>query len=239
MRLGPFSEMLHQTMTYTAATLFNQLQTAVFVYTQSDEISILLRDWDRLETQQWFGGNLQKIVSLSSSIAATAFNYLLNHVAKFVPCSTQELAQFDARAYNLPKEEVTNYFLWRQQDASRNSVNMLGRFYFSQKEMHGKSISEVQEMLWSKHQVNWDALTTWKKRGACVYQRADWSPFMSFPRGMIDDDPPIFSQDRPFVERHLSPISNGPDGPQEGARFVDVVTGLTIEWDGLQWRPVE
>lgn len=241
LRTSPFSDIMHEVMSYTAATLLNQIQNAVFVYTQSDEISILLRDWDRLETQQWFGANLQKMVSLSASIASTAFNYHLKRYS--TPLSIQDLALFDSRTYNLPKEEVTNYFIWRQQDASRNSVNMLGRFYFSQKEMHGKSNSQVQDMMMLQHNVNWNDIPTWQKRGSCVYQRPDWNTFMSFPRATIDDNIPIFTQDRDYVEQHLVPPSNfiysAPSILTVGDTWTDTLTGATTMWDGAQWRPVE
>ena len=199
----PFSQVMHHLMTLTTATLFNQVQNCVFAYTQSDEISLVLKDWDRHETQQWFGGNVQKICSLSASIATAAFNY---HLMKKCPPSTPlDFAQFDSRVYNVPHDEVVNYMIWRQQDASRNSVQMLGRFHFSQKEMHGKSNSQVQDMLMLNKGVNWNDLPVWMKRGSAVYQRADWNEFMSFYPAHIDDNIPIFTQDRAFIEKHLAP----------------------------------
>jgi tRNA(His) 5'-end guanylyltransferase len=103
---------------------------------------------------------------------------------------------FDSRVYNLPKEEVTNYFIWRQQDASRNSVQMLGRFYFSQKQMHGKSNSRVQDMLMLEEGVNWNDLSTWMKRGSCVVRTHD--------QGVVDDNEiPIFTQDRNYTDHHV------------------------------------
>lgn len=203
---GPFSHTLHTVMMDTAAVLHQELQTSVFVYTQSDEISILLKDWDKHETQQWFGGNLQKIVSLSSSIATAAFNHWFDRETNKTPIWFKDLAQFDARAFNIPVEEVTNYFIWRQQDASRNSVQMYGHFHFSQKEMHGKNNNQVQDMLMEQKGVNWNDCETWKKRGSCVYDRDDWTPVQSSPRAIIDDNIPIFTQDRQFIEKHLTPI---------------------------------
>lgn len=205
----PYSVMLHEIMNATSASLFHHIQNAVFVYTQSDEISILLRDWDQHETQQWFGANLQKICSLSASIASTTFNYHYMRVTGKRPESTQDLADFDSRVFNLPKEEVTNYFIWRQQDASRNSVQMYGRHFFSQKEMHSKNNSEVQDMLMLQKGKNWNDLPTWMKRGSCVYQRPDWHWAMSSMRYFVDDEIPIFTQDRNFVEKHLTAINDG------------------------------
>lgn len=202
----PYSVKLHSVMNATAASLFNQIQNAVFVYTQSDEISILLRDWDRHETQQWFGGGVQKMCSLSSSIATAAFNFHFEREFNYQPTCLQDLATFDSRVFNLPKEEVVNYFIWRQQDASRNSVQMYGRHFFSQKEMMGKNNNQVQDMLMLQKGKNWNDLPSWMKRGSCVYSRRDWSPISAFHRSHIDDDIPIFTQDRNFIEQHLSTV---------------------------------
>ncbi|TFH10344.1 MAG: hypothetical protein E4H14_02725 [Candidatus Thorarchaeota archaeon] len=201
----PFSIKLHTVMTKTAKDLFDGVQNAVFIYTQSDEISILLRDWDKHETQQWFGGNVQKMVSLSASIATESFNHYF--MTQF-ESPRRPKAHFDSRVYNIPQEEVTNYFIWRQQDASRNSVQMLGHFFFSQKQMHGKSNNEVQDMMMERG-VNWNDLATWKKRGSAVYKKK--SSFMGvrdLDAVVTDLGIPIFTQDRDFVERHLTVSSD-------------------------------
>lgn len=202
LKLTPFSEMLHNVMVATSGRLLVELQNAKLVYTQSDEISILLRDWDTLASQQWFGGNIQKIVSVSSSIATATFNFCYER-AVHVPEWFNELATFDSRVYNLPKEEVANYFIWRQQDASRNSIQMLGHYHFSQKQMHGKSNNEVQDMLMLQKNINWNDLPTWMKRGTCVFHnpcRVD-----SSKQFIIDNEIPIFTQDRKYVEQYLIP----------------------------------
>lgn len=189
----PFSIVMHDVMMAATRALVENVQNCVFAYTQSDEISLLLRDWDFHETQQWFSGGVQKMVSISAVIASNAFNL---EMTKYKTLSSfNDYAQFDSRVYNLPKEEVTNYFIWRQQDASRNSVQMLGHFHFSQKQMHGKSNSQVQDMLMLQAGVNWNDLPTWMKRGSCIYDRL----------GVVEDnDIPIFTQSRDYVERHLS-----------------------------------
>lgn len=199
----PFSVPLHNLMTVTTHSLMFEIQNAVFAYTQSDEISLLLRDWDRNETQQWFAGNIQKMVSIAASRATASFNFLLRYQAGIAIDYMHHMPMFDARVYNLPKEEVVNYFIWRQQDASRNSVQMLGRHYYSHKQLHGKNNSQVQDMLMLEHKVNWNDLPTWMKRGACVYQRDDYSPFDSSSRVVTDENPPIFTQDRDYVGKHL------------------------------------
>lgn len=194
----PFSDTMHDLMVTTTRTLVHHVQNCVMGYTQSDEISLLLRDWDRHETQQWFDGNIQKITSISASIASNAFNHRLMQVESGASLSFSDLAQFDARTYNLPAEEVCNYFIWRQQDASRNSIQMLGHYHFSSKQMHGKNNSQVQDMLMAEKGINWNDLDTWMRRGVCVTKDG------------IDRDIPIFTTDRSYIERHL--ISSGENG---------------------------
>lgn len=204
----PFNEYMHELMVVTTKELVNGIQNCVFGYTQSDEISLLLRDWDQNETQQWFGGSVQKIVSVSASIATAAFNYW-NHREQYTPKNFSDMAQFDSRVYNLPEAEVVNYFIWRQQDASRNSVQMLGHHHFSQREMHGKSNSEVQDMLMLQKNINWDDLPTWMKRGTC------------FTPDGADEEIPVFTQDRFYVAQHLETAL--------------VVADFTLDAQGWMW----
>lgn len=187
---SPYSRWMHDSMVHTTDYLVKNIQNAVLGYTQSDEISILLNDWKRLETDQWFDSKVQKMCSVAASMATAKFNFIFSHLFNR-DVVLYDPAIFDARVYNLPKEEVTNYFIWRQQDASRNSVQMLGRFYFSHKEMEGKSNSEIQDMLMLQHGVNWNNIRTWMKRGSCV----DYAG--------VDENIPIFTQDRNYIEQLL------------------------------------
>lgn len=188
---SPWSDELHDVMIETCRELLLNTMNAKLVYSQSDEISILLTDWDKLETEAWFDNNIQKICSVSSSIATANFNgEVWNRRGKVTTP-----AYFDSRAFNIPKEEVCNYFIWRQQDASRNSVQMLGQFYISHKEMQGLNNNQVQDKLMLDYGINWNNEQTWKKRGFCVYRNND--------EIVIDNEIPIFTQDRNFVEKYL------------------------------------
>lgn len=191
----PFSTVMHAAMMYTTQMLVENVQNCVIGYTQSDEISLLLRDYDELETQPWFGYGVQKMASISASIATAAFNHYFGDWAR-AQAQFSDFALFDSRVYNIPKEEVTNYFIWRQQDASRNSVQMFGRFHFSQKQMHGKNNSQVQDMLMLEKGVNWNDLDTWMKRGSCVVRVPEVG-------AVRDDEIPIFTQDRQYIEQHV------------------------------------
>jgi tRNA(His) 5'-end guanylyltransferase len=144
---------------------------------------------------------------------------------------------FDARVYNLPKEEVTNYFLWRQQDASRNSIQMLGHYHFSQKEMHGKNNSQVQDMLMLQKGVNWNDLATWMKRGSCVIQDPTWSEMSSGMRYKIDDEIPIFTQYRNYIEQHLETPEQQEATNGAYASYAKLVGGIETTPGNAGWCP--
>ncbi len=200
----PFSSHMYYLMQRTAQAMVSNMQNAVLAYTQSDEISILLRDYDTIDTQQWFGGKLQKMASVSAAMATAYFNwYVMDHVDVSTPHCIPVIPLFDARVFNVPREEVTNYFIWRQQDASRNSVQMLARHYFSQKELMNKSNSEMQDMLHATFNVNWNDLETWKRRGSCVLRNP--KAYDSSTRVVADQEIPIFTQDRDYIEKLVNP----------------------------------
>lgn len=178
----PFDDAYSNAMAEVTFHLCNEIQGVVFAYTQSDEISILIQDWKNLNTDRWFGNNVQKMVSISASIATAYFNSIFKHPSNTSP------ALFDSRVFNIPKEEVANYFIWRQKDATRNSINSLAQSKFSSKELHGKNTSQVQDMLMDKFSVNWNDQLVRFKRGVCVKD------------GEIDYECPIFTQDRNYIE---------------------------------------
>ena len=184
----PFDERFHYAMRNTASSLMDSIQGAIFAYIQSDEISIFLRDWDTFTTQGWFNYNVQKMVSISAAYASVHFNAIFRHPHHY------SNALFDSRAFSLSKEEVTNYFIWRQQDATRNSINMLGQHYFSHKELQDMKVNDVQDMLMAMDEpVNWNDLPVWAKRGSCVV------------KGIGIDTPPIFTANRHYIEERLDP----------------------------------
>jgi tRNA(His) 5'-end guanylyltransferase len=137
----PFDNIIEQAMHSVASALIKEAQGAKLAYWQSDEVSVLLTDFDTLTTGAWFDYNIQKICSVSASVATAAFNRLLSKY------NTKISAQFDARAFNVPLDEVANYFLWRAKDWHRNSVTMYAQSFFSHKELHGMSVADMHEML--------------------------------------------------------------------------------------------
>lgn len=139
----PFSCKFADAMVLAAMAIADDMQGFKLGYVQSDEASFVLTDYDDLQTQPWFGNNKSKIESISSSIMTAAFARCMRLVG------VTDLATFDARAFNIPESEVTNYFLWRAQDWSRNSLSMYAQAHFSHSELHGKNSVDMHEMLHS------------------------------------------------------------------------------------------
>lgn len=160
----PFDADVMESMDAVAEALCAEMAGAVFAFTQSDECSVLLTDFDSTGTQPWFGGVVQKIVSIAASTASVAFN------RRYAVDYDNAYATFDARVFTIPDVvEVANYFLWRQRDCVRNSVTMAAQAIFSHKQLHGVSTNQMQEMLWSQHGINWNDYPDGAKRGrVCV-----------------------------------------------------------------------
>ncbi len=169
--------------------------TARMAYIQSDECSILLNDALDVNTEAWFDNNIQKIASVSASIFTAAFN---DSYSVDVPFGEYSFALFDARVFILPDiTEVCNYMIWRQQDATRNSIQQYGRHYFSHGDLLNKSCDEIQNMLMTKHEFNWNDAPTWTKRGMVA---GKWVGHLN-----NDYEIPIFTQDREYITSKFYP----------------------------------
>ena len=222
----PFDEILIKAMQETAKYLCKNIMGCKIAYTKSDEISLLLEDYERVETQPWFENNLQKIVSVSASMATMAFNrafadavnerysYYTGINADEWTGSTEEFdklfdnyfakigtAMFDSRVFILPKEEVCNYFIWRQQDATRNSIQMVAQSLFSHRQLQNKNCDQLQEMMFQEHNINWNDYPTVYKRGSCVTKEQYTENDVTRSRWVVDTNIPIFTQDRNYIDR--------------------------------------
>lgn len=216
----PFDTVLMATMRETAKYLCKNIQGCVLAYTQSDEINLLLIDYEKLETSPWFDNRVQKLASVAASMATNFFNKKFRElssipVKSFGTRSYQRAvlngAEFAACAFNLPREEVTNFFNWRQQDAIRNSIQMTGQAYFSQSELNGKCNQEIIEMLLQQKNVNWNKLETYKQRGTCIIRSEHNSYLLNGERittdtWNIDYNIPYFiGEGRNYIEKYLYP----------------------------------
>ena len=177
----PFDLGLIEDMNMTTQYLCESIQGAQYGYVQSDEISLLLTDFEDINTQAWFDGNIQKIASVAASLATAKFNQLRyirackeNEGLYLENIQTIPLACFDARAYTIPdRDEVLNYFIWRQNDCSRNSINQVARFYFSHSQLEGKNTNQVQDKLFLEEGVNWDKFSVRCKRGGFIFKHTE------------------------------------------------------------------
>lgn len=208
----PFDTRIMDAMRGTMKFLCQNIQGCVFGYTQSDEITLVLTDYETIATDAWFGYNVQKMCSIAASMATLEFNRLFREYDELP--EKFDSAMFDARAFSVPKEEVCNCLIWRQQDATRNSIEACGQASFTYKELHGKNCNEIQEMLWSQRGINWNNIPTDCKRGSCCYHTTKTTT-MPDPRNpslmitverkiwFLDLEPPIFTQDRAYIEKWI------------------------------------
>lgn len=202
----PFDDRLSDAMVHAMAELFNNIQGVKYAYTQSDEISLVLTDFDTYESQPWFGGKAEKITSVSSSLASNGFNmwWIYDHFKNGMNTAnywSTQWAAFDSRPFQLPnREEVINYFIWRQQDAIRNSISSLAQTMFSQNQLHGKSQIEMIEMCKARG-VDWLDMPLKYQRGIGYYRWEDpMEPDMVRTITEPDYGIPIFSQNREYLK---------------------------------------
>ena len=234
----PFDDVLIKTMQETTKFLCENIQGCVLGYTQSDEISLILIDYKELNTTPYFDYEVQKLCSISASMATMAFNRFfadncrewydsipyeefengsekLDRLYNAYTKAFEKGAMFDSRCFNIPKEEVTNLVYWRQLDATRNSIQMVGQANFSHKELHGKSCNMIQDMLHEQKGINWNDFPTHKKRGSCVIKSTTTCTYATHdangnvvtgtherPHWVIDTEIPIFKgEGREYIDK--------------------------------------
>lgn len=211
--MKPFDDVLMVSMQETMKYLCENIQGCVFGYTQSDEITLILVDYQTLNSSAWFDYEVQKMCSIGASMATMQFNKVFAENVKLAKeqieltmnksavkymetlnKAVEKGAMFDARFFNIPKEEVTNLVYWRQLDATRNSIQMVGQANFSHKELQGKSCNMIQDMLHEQKGINWNNYATPYKRGtACVKKDIGW---------VLDCNMPILKgEDRAYVDK--------------------------------------
>jgi tRNA(His) 5'-end guanylyltransferase len=186
----PHDADLAASMDAAAQRLCEGAQGACFAYVQSDEISVLLQDFGDIKTDAWFDGNVQKIVSVAASIVTAAFTHAYDAFAQHAT------ALFDCRAFTIPDPiEVENYFIWRQQDAVRNSIQSTAQAHFSHAQLHGLNVNELQEKLFQEKGINWNDLPPDQKRGRCIVREdTGWWDDLSIPS---------FTQDRAYLTSRI------------------------------------
>lgn len=221
-------ESMRQTMKY----LCENIGGCVFGYTQSDEITLVLTDYKTIHTEPWFGYRKSKVISICSSMATWKFNDTFRRLVEAgyneyfevwdrkdeddklwntYNKAVEKGALFDCRAFNVPIDDVCNNTIWRQADASRNSVEQVGHFYFSDKELYKKSVNDIQDMLVLQKNVNWNDFPVHLKRGSsCIKIDTEKKVIV---RGeekvvpscewVVDKKMPILTQNRDYVESRI------------------------------------
>lgn len=241
----PFDEIFIRSMQETAKYLCENIEGVTMSYQQSDEITLVLNDYKKLNTQAWFDYNIQKCVSIAASMATIAFDRIFWDIINsldpltcfydeesdfktaesfgfsreyikteefdalfrenYIPTIYNKYPTFDARIFNIPKEEVCNNLIWRQMDATRNSIQMVGQANFTHKELQNKSCNQIQEMLFLQKGINWYNLPTYQKRGSCCIKEdyvihVENGDGVTRTRWIVDKDIPIFTKNREYVE---------------------------------------
>lgn len=223
----PFDKVLMKSMQETMKYLCENIQGCVFGYTQSDEITLVLIDYQKEDSSAYFDYEVQKLCSISASMATMAFNkFFMKNVHDFVVKygypnisvvkyeklietynkAVNKGAMFDARCFNIPKEEVCNNIYWRQQDATRNSIQMVAHVNFTQKELDKKSSNEIQDMLFTQKGINWNDYSIPCKRGtSCIKKPIEVKPNVIRNKWFIDEEMPILkNENRDYIEKLIN-----------------------------------
>lgn len=211
----PFDDLMITAMQNTMLRMCQNIQGCVFGYQQSDEITFLLVDYKGFDQMAWFDNEVQKITSISASMATMYFNQEFARLYReyrkngqlpngLIPTGKDERyesaiekgAMFDSRCFNIPREEATNLIYWRQQDAIRNSVEMVARAYFSHKQLFKKTGTDMKQMLLDQFGVDWESdFSIYKQRGTACFkdENGKWKLDLKMPilkgeeRKLVDD----------------------------------------------------
>lgn len=168
----PYDVRMQRCMVETAIELAKETNSCM-VYTQSDEISLAWHSTDP-KSSIWFDGRITK---MTSQLAAQATLHFYRAALQHLPDFVDRLPTFDARAWQVPnRAEGANVFLWREWDATKNSITMAASAYYSHTELHGKNGAEKHEMLFAKG-INWNDYPASFKRGVYVQRRILERPF--------------------------------------------------------------
>lgn len=214
----PYDLRMQRCMWYAARRLCEQIQGCQLAYVQSDEIQLLLVDYHSVYSSPWFDYEVQKVVSVAAAICTAAFvraydrEFPVNGAAAGCGFAECEPA-FDARAWNIPKHEVVNAFIWRQQDAVRNSIQSLAQAHFSHARLQGLNSKQLQDLLFLEKGVNWNDCPVPQRRGVCVVRQPETYTVIAgeghnlrVPSERtvwtVDENIPIFTENRSYIGQH-------------------------------------
>lgn len=207
----PFDVDLINSMDNTAKFLCEKIQGAKIAFVQSDEITILLEDFKTIQTDSYFDGNVQKISSISASMASAFFNKNMNEVSDK---KSENMAFFDCRCWSISDPyEVENTFIWRQKDAIRNSIQLVAQSIYSSKELFKKSQKALIEMIQEKSKP-WDSYPQGLKYGRVIIkkkffletQKPSGEKVNVLRSAWIVEEAPSFTENREFLRGYIESI---------------------------------
>lgn len=184
----PFDTDFVKNMQDMVIEMCQEVMNVKMVYLQSDEASFLIVDYEKIEIQPWFRNEVQKLCSVTAGFASSKMSFKLGREAVF-----------DSRVFVIPPMEVNNYFIWRQRDWMRNSIQMAARSQFSQKQIHGLKADELQDKLWKEADINWNDYPIYLKRGSCMVKKDG--------RWVRDNEIPNFTKDRMYVNQFIPELN--------------------------------
>lgn len=172
----PYDKRMSRLMIETTKALVAETN-ALIGYTQSDEISLVIYS-DSEKSQVYYDGRIQKIIGDLAAFATGIFNNLLDqYIPEKKSNNPMKFPRFDCRVWNVPdKTEAANAILWREKDASKNSISMAARSFYSHKELHLKTSNEMQDMLMNKG-INWNDYPSFFKRGTFIQRQRKLMPY--------------------------------------------------------------
>lgn len=232
----PFDDVLIKSMQETMRYLCKNIQGCVLGYTQSDEITLILVDYKELNTSAWFDNEIQKICSVSASMATFAFNrFFAENVYVDYDVRPAELnevyqkaldkgAMFDSRCFNIPREEVVNLVYWRQLDATRNSIQMVAQANFSHNELQGLSCNLLQNKLLTEKDINWNNLPTTYKRGSCCVRNSYVVGTQEIVPGVEVEN--VIVRDMNYPQKAWIIDNEIPIFKDEGRQYIEILVGL-------------
>lgn len=198
----PFDDKLMKVMDEAAIEVMKEISGCMLSYVQSDEVSILINSYRSLNELPWFANELPKMLSVSAGMMSAHFTARSHEIF-----DKTKVAVFDSRVFVLPESDVNNYFIWRQRDCIRNSINTIAREYFSQKQLFKKNTDDVKKMLLEKDvdledQLAWEPYYT---RGRCILKKPkEISPGLSRNVWTVDRKIPSFVEDRDYVSNFVT-----------------------------------
>lgn len=212
-RKKPFDPELADAMAYACSQTASNIEGCVFGYTQSDEMTFVLRNDQSLESTPWFGNRVQKITSVVAAYVTAYFNEMIINSWEATPTP---LAVFDARVFAVPSvQEAINCLVWRQNDATKNSISAACYYEVAtkvgkktaRKLMHGLGQKQQQELLFQERAINWNDYPIRYKRGIGTYRVVETKEMdgKSYTRSSwkIDNDLPVFTKEPEFLRSIL------------------------------------